>query len=49
MIISVQPKGGKTTIKNKINIDLSSSAKGLYVIQIIGKGKSILNLKVIKD
>lgn len=54
-VVSLNASGQKKVLaftkngENKINIDLSNLGKGLYVIQIIGKGKSILNLKVIKD
>lgn len=54
-VVSLTTSGQKKVLafnkngENKININLSSLVKGLYVIQIIGKGKSMLNLKVIKD
>lgn len=35
--------------ENTIIIDLSRLGKGFYIIQIIGKGETTLNLKIIKD
>lgn len=39
----------KENAENRINIDFVPLGKGLYVVQLIGKEKVILNLKVLKE